>query len=68
MNAYAILVVNQHLETLREEAAARRSVRVERPSLLERVAAGAASIKAALAIPFDPIPGMPTLTDYPYRS
>ncbi len=68
MNAYAILVVNQHLETLREEAAARRTVRVERPSLLQRVAAGVASVKTALAIPLDPFPGTPSLNDYPYRS
>lgn len=68
MNAYALLVANQHLESLREEAAARRAVRVEGPSLLDRVAAGAASLKAALLVPFETVPGTPALADYPYRS
>lgn len=54
MNAYAILVVNEQLETLRSEAAARRSFRVDRPSLLERIAATVASIKASFTTPAEP--------------
>jgi hypothetical protein len=53
MNAYAILVVNDHLETLRAEAAARRSFRVERPSLLKRIAASVASLKASISTPVE---------------
>jgi hypothetical protein len=53
MNAYAILVVNDHLETLRAEAAARRSFRVERPSLFQRIAASVASLKASISTPVE---------------
>lgn len=51
MNAYAILVVNDHLETLRAEAAARRSLRVDRPSLVQRLASSVASLKATVSSP-----------------
>ncbi len=54
MNAYAILVVNDHLETLRTEAAARRSLSVDRPSLLDRIVATVASIKATFTTPAEP--------------
>jgi hypothetical protein len=53
MNAYAILVVNDHLETLRADAAARRSARVERPSLVSRIAATVANLKIALSTPVE---------------
>ena len=51
MNAYAILVVNDHLETLRTEAAARRSFSVDRPSRFQRIAASVASLKATISTP-----------------
>lgn len=54
MNAYAILVVNEQLETLRGEAAARRSFSVDQPSLLERIVATMASIKATFTTPAEP--------------
>lgn len=69
MNAYAILVVNDHLETLRAEAAARRSFSVDRSGIGHRMRAAAASIRAALSTPVESATGgLPALTDYPYRS
>ena len=51
MNAYAILVVNEHLETLRLDAASRRSFRVDRPSLLQRVTALLSSSRSSSPTP-----------------
>jgi hypothetical protein len=69
MNAYAIFVVNNHLQVLLDEAAARRSVKVEKPSLRERIASAAASAKATIDSPADYSKSiLPTLNDYPYRS
>jgi hypothetical protein len=51
MNAYAILVVNEHLENLRLDAASRRSFRVERPSFPERVAALLSSLRSSIPTP-----------------
>jgi hypothetical protein len=69
MNTYTTtVVVDQYLETLRAEAAARRSTRVGGPSLVQRVATRLAILKAVLTVPMEPVPGLPTLTDYPYRS
>jgi hypothetical protein len=48
MNAYAVFVVNQHLEYLLAEAAQRRAMQPTKPSLRERIASVASSIKAAL--------------------
>ncbi len=69
MNAYAIFVVNDHLQLLLDEAAARRAVKVEKPSLRERIASVASSIKAVIDSPADYSNSiLPTLSDYPYRS
>jgi hypothetical protein len=69
MNAYAILVVNDHLQVLLDEAAARRAVKVEKPSLRERIASAASSVKATFDSPADYSKSiLPTLNDYPYRS
>jgi hypothetical protein len=51
MNAYAILVVNEQLETLRLDAASRRSFRVDRPSLLQRIAGFLSSIRSPSPTP-----------------
>ncbi len=69
MNSYSILVVNEHLEYLLEEAAARRAQTVEKPELLKRIASAASSVKAAIDAPADYSKSiLPTLNDYPYRS
>lgn len=68
MNAYANLVIDHHLENLRTEAAAQRSFRVERAGFLAQIATVAANARAALTIPAETVPSLPSLTDYPYRS
>ena len=67
MHRYTLVVVNEQLETLRAEAAVRRSFRVERPSLRTRLAEASASIRSAFAAPVDAAPGLPSLNGYPYR-
>lgn len=69
MNSYSILVVNEHLEYLLEEAAARRAQTAEKPGLLKRIASAASSVKAAIDAPADYSKSiLPTLHDYPNRS
>ncbi len=70
MNAYAILVVNQHMESLLAEAAEERLMRqVPRPSLRDRVASAMRSLRSANADSADAGHSfLPTLNDYPYRS
>lgn len=69
MNSYSILVVNEHLEYLLEEAAARRAQTAETPGLLKRIASAAASVKATIEAPADYSQSiLPTLNDYPYRN
>lgn len=69
MNTYATFAVNDHLQRLLDEAAARRAFTIESPSLRERIASAAASFKAAMEAPADYSRSiLPTLTDYPYRS
>ena len=69
MNSYSILIVNEHLEYLLDEAAARRAQTAETPGLLRRIASAASSVKAAIEAPADYSQSiLPTLNDYPYRS
>ena len=69
MNSYSILIVNEHLEYLLEEAAARRAQTAEKPGLLKRIASAASSVKAAIEAPADYSKSiLPTLHDYPYQS
>ena len=69
MNSYSILIVNEHLEYLLEEAAARRAQTAETPGVLKRIASAASSVKAAIDGPADYSQSiLPTLNDYPYRS
>ena len=69
MNAYATFAVNSHLQVLLDEAAARRALTIEKPSLRARIASAASSVKAAIVVPADYSPSiLPALDDYPYRS
>ena len=69
MNAYAIFVVNNHLQVLLDEAAARRAVKIEKPGLRQRIASVASLVKATIDSPADYSRSIiPTLNDYPYRS
>jgi hypothetical protein len=69
MNAYAIFVVNNHLQELLDEAAARRALKVEKPSLRQRIASAASSVKSTIDAPADYSRSIiPNLQEYPYRS
>lgn len=69
MNSYSILIVNEHLDYLLEEAAARRAQTTQKPGLFKRIASAASSIKEAIEAPADYSRSiLPTLHDYPYRS
>jgi hypothetical protein len=70
MNAYAILVVNQHLESLLAEAANERLVnQLPNWSLRDRVSSVMGSVRSAAAEQADAGTSvLPALNDYPYRS
>jgi hypothetical protein len=69
MNAFAILAVNAHLQDLLDEAAANRLVMADQPSIRERIASAASSVKATLQSPADYSKSIiPSIQDYPYRS
>ena len=69
MNSYSILIVNEHLDYLLDEVAARRAQTAEKPGLLERIASAASAVRAAIDAPADYSNSiLPTLSDYPYRS
>jgi hypothetical protein len=69
MNAYAIFAVNAHLQDLLDEAAARRMVSVEKPSLRVRIASAASKAKVTIQSPADYSKSiLPNLQEYPYRS
>ncbi|HEY4632882.1 MAG TPA: hypothetical protein VIH00_03110 [Candidatus Limnocylindrales bacterium] len=51
MNAYAILVVNEHLDSLRVEAAQRRALQAGPTGLRQRIASAANAIRSAIAAP-----------------
>jgi hypothetical protein len=69
MNAYAIFMVNEHLQVLLDEAATRRQLKVEKPGLRQRIASAASSVKATFESPADYSNSIiPNLQDYPYRS
>ena len=69
MNAYASFMVNSHLQVLLDEAATHRTFKAEKPSLRQRIASAAASVKTTLESPADYSRSiLPTLDDYPYRS
>jgi hypothetical protein len=51
MNAYAVLVVNDHLESLRAEAAQRRALQADGKSLRQRIASAANALRTAVSAP-----------------
>jgi hypothetical protein len=68
MNAFAILVMNEHLETLRKEAAQNRTYGTQRPSLRKRVSSTFAGLHRSLQMPVETNGTLvPKLQDYPYR-
>jgi hypothetical protein len=69
MNNYSILIVNEHIQYLLDEAEARRATHVEKPGMLERIASAASSVLATIDAPADYSRSiLPTLSNYPYRS
>ena len=65
MNAVSVMYVNSHLADLRAEAQSHRAASlVERRSLRERLASGAASIKKIVGSDGGPV--VPQLKNYPY--
>lgn len=69
MNAYAAFAVNEHIAHLQAEAAQRRALQTDKPSLLERIASAAATVRLAIDAPADYSNSiLPKLDDYPYRS
>ena len=65
MNAVSVMYVNSHLADLRAEAQRNRVASlVERRSLRERLASGAASIKKIVGSDGGPV--VPQLKNYPY--
>ena len=69
MNSYSILIVNEHIQYLLDEAAAHRAANVEKRGLFERIGSAASSVKAVIYRPADDSRSiLPTLSDYPYRS
>lgn len=68
MNAYAVFVVNEHLEMLRREAAERRAANDGRPSVFARFAARVTGLRRGLSLADQPAgPVLPRLDGYPYR-
>lgn len=68
MNAYAVFVVNEHLEMLRREAAERRAATEGRPSVVARIAARLSGLRHGLSLREQPAsPVLPRLDGYPYR-
>lgn len=53
MNALAVYYVNQHLQELRDEAAQRRALKADGPSLRQRIATAVSDARLQLAIPID---------------
>ena len=69
MHAYTALVINEHLDQLRAEAAERNTARGPQPSLLDRVASAASRVRTAVTTPADGRNAvLPSLDNYPYRS
>lgn len=68
MNAYAVFVVNEHLEMLRREAAERRARSEGRPGMLARIATRLAGLRTVLT-GTDAVStvGMATLDTHPTR-
>lgn len=69
LNLIAILAVNEQLDYLLAEAAQRRALQSDKPSLRARLAATISSARSAIQAPVESNSSiLPTLDDYPYRS
>lgn len=60
MDAYAVLMVNEHLDRLRQEAAQRRALQPDHRDLAQWIASAAASLRSVMSTP--------KLDEHPYRS
>jgi hypothetical protein len=68
MLPYTALVVQQHLDQLRADAAEARLARTSRPARRpSRVSAKVRQLMPKMVIPADDMNCLPTLSDYPYR-
>jgi hypothetical protein len=67
LKPYAILMANEHLESLRAEAAAYRATKVEGPSLLERIKSAIEEGRRHAETVYAMSSFLPKLQDYPYR-
>ena len=68
MNAIAIFVVNDHIQSLQLDAARHRAAIDEnRPSLRERMASKVADLRRGLTLPDPDYSFLPKIQDYPYR-
>jgi hypothetical protein len=70
MNAYAIFIVNEHLESLRQQAAADRAAkRSSRPSFGQRVVSAFETLDRIIEGQMDIIGNLvPKMNDYPTRN
>jgi hypothetical protein len=74
MNAYSIFIVNDHLEYLRQQAAADRAAKLTakrygRPSLGQRVASAFETLDRIIEGQMDIIGNLvPKMSDYPTRN
>ena len=68
MNAYSILIVNDHIEQLRREANERRMFQSESPAFGRRIATALSTFRTAMTAPTSMVnPIIPRLDGYPYR-
>jgi hypothetical protein len=82
VNAIAVLMVNNHMQSLQAEAAARHRLAVDenRPSLRDRIASAGSNLRHSLGLESQPDYGflpkvqedpyygfLPKLQDYPHR-
>ena len=68
MNAIAILMVNEHIQSLQLESARHRAaIEESRPSLRNRMASKVADIRQGLELPTPDYSFLPKIQDYPYR-
>ena len=69
MNAYAIFAVNEHMDFLLAEAAQRRLLQTDKPSIFKRIASAASTALKVIDTPADYSRSiLPWFNDSPYRS
>ena len=69
MNVLAIYVVNEHIQSLMEDAVTQRMAHGQPtgPSLRDRIASAAAGLRRLAGSPTQSAALLPKLEDYPYR-